>query len=475
MHMKHLLSAGYFFIILFFSKNIAFGQTRFEKLFGDDHYDYGYSVQQTTDGGFILLGLSISRTAFGYYWKLIKTDSLGVVDWEKMYGADFSVASVGEVQQTTDGGYIVFGSQGGLYTDSLVLMKVNEQGVLAWQKSYHHTSERSIGRSVEQTADGGFIISGYHGEIMSEDIFVMKVNDEGLVEWSKTFGGDGIDKSSCVRQFQDGSYLVAGETRSFGHGGYDVFILKLDIAGDTLWTKAYGSTNNEGAYALDITSDGGFILAGVGGSFQNRNVYVIRSDQHGNILWEKEFGGDEYDFGNSIEQTDDGGFIIAGQRTLVPGQSEMYLVKTNDVGDIYWERGFRKGDVNEAYSAHQTRDGGFIILGTTIFPDTVSTSFMYLVKTGGDGKLTSFQFSDNIPFKVCPNPFFQNTVIKLARPLEEDYLLTLYDALGREVYTRHGIAYQEIFLDGVVLPPAIYFFKILSGQKEIGNGKLIKL
>lgn len=451
----------------------------FEKTYGEGGWSYGgTSVRQTSDHGYILFGVATNLTDYKYSWLLIKTDSVGNVEWKKRYGNEYSFESQNTVQQTSDGGYILCGSLGGPFEDSLVLIKTDPLGNQIWFNAYPVSSERSVGRSVEETMDGGFIIAGYAGRIMKEDVYVIKTDDLGVVEWSKTYGGFALDRGYCVKQTQEGNYFVLGETISYGQGGYDMYVLKLNSTGDTIWTKTYGTSSNyEGGYSLDLTSDGGIICLGVGDDL-SREMYAVKIDADGNEMWNKLYGNAGWDFGNSVHQTADGGYFMAGIFTLSTAVgSEMHCIKTNASGDILWEKGFRKGKFNEAVSAQQTLDGGYIILGGTVYVgDSINTGYMYLVKTDSAGNTTgSIVPPQNVSITICPNPFFETAYIKFDQPLGVLYTLNLYDALGREIREESGELYQEIEIKRDDLSAGMYFFKILSGGKEIGKGRIIAL
>jgi hypothetical protein len=467
--------ALHFILLSFVTGNFAQELITFEKIYGANQSDIGYAAQQTIDGGYILFGNTSAWPDYKYSWKLIKTDSLGEVQWQKTYGDEYLIGNGNVVQQTTDGGYIVCGAFGGPFTDSLVLMKTDDLGNQIWIHAYPITIGRSIGQFVEETDDGGFIITGYAGKIMEEDVYTIKTNMNGIEEWSRTIGGPGREYGNCVRQTVEGDFIVMGETNSYGNGGYDMYVLKFNNTGDTIWTKTYGTASNEGGETMDLTSDGGFIGLG-GSSHQIRDFYVVKADAGGKVIWSQEYGGDGWDYGYAIQQTQDGGYFLAGRlglSAILP--SEMHCIRTNATGDVLWERGFRKGTSSEAVSAMQTADGGYFVFGTATFTNPgLTKSYMYLAKLDAMGQLASPENAERkYTFQICPNPFLQTTLIKFDEPLDADYSLILYDALGREIGIQSGAAHDEIYLERNDLPAALYFFEIISGNRVIGQGKLI--
>ncbi|HSF90400.1 MAG TPA: T9SS type A sorting domain-containing protein [Saprospiraceae bacterium] len=465
------------FVILFCFISVGSAQDiiTFRKTFGDSRHDFGHSVQQTTDGGFILFGLTTNDSIFNYDLYLIKTDFKGEKQWEKKFGDEsFQVGSC--VQQTTDGGYILCGADNGYGNDSLTLIKTDASGNPQWKHKYRMSVDRTVGRYVQQTQDGGFIIAGYMGDAPSSFAYIIKTDATGTLEWSKSYGG-GKEIATCIQQTGDSGYLVIGQTGSYGHGSIDMYVLRLNSLGDTLWTKTYGTEDYEHGFSLDITSDGGFVALGYNNN-RNGDLYLVKADEFGNELWTKSYGGDSQDDGHSVEQTTDGGYFLAGRKSNGSNQPvDMYVVKTDPEGEVIWDAVYPQGLISEASSAQQTSDGGYIILGsTTSIIDQTSTSDMYLVKIDSVGNTSGIiSPAQDIAITICPNPFFETVYIKFDQPLGVLYNLLLYDALGKEIRDESGELYQEIEINRGDLSAGMYFFTILSGGKVIGKGKIIAI
>ena len=257
--------------------------TYFAKTYGGTDLNWAYSVQQTSDGGYIVAGETWSFGAGGWDIFLINTDANGNIIWAKTYGGtDWDKAS--SVQQTSDGGYIVAGwteSFGAGWAD-IFLIKTDTNGNIIWAKTYGGTS-RDVASSVQQTSDGGYIVAGWTDSWGG--ILLIKTDANGNVMWAKTYGGTYNDRASSVQQTSDGGYIVAGWTRSFGAGDYDVFLIKTDASGNIIWAKTYGGTYSDHAYSVQQTSDGGYIVAGRTSSFGagGGNFFLIKTDANGNI------------------------------------------------------------------------------------------------------------------------------------------------------------------------------------------------
>ncbi len=331
------------------------GQTAFQGLYGSTADDVGYAVQQTADGGYIIGGYTTSFAASGMTDAyLIRTDAGGNYLWSKVYGGTGSDAAY-SVQQTADGGFIMAG-----FTDS-----------------YSGT--------------------GY------QDVYLIKTNSAGSISagqgWTKTFGGTNHDYANMVRQTSDGGYAIAGATRSYGGGignTYDAYLLKTSSDGTLLWTKCYGGTGSESANAFVSTTDGGYILTGFANTYTGYDYdsYLLKTNSAGDISaglgWAKTFGGTGEESGAAVRQTADGGYIFTGYTTGfgISGSSAIYLVKCNSGGGISWTKiiDAGSGSDNIPYSLSQTTDGGFIITGYTN-ANASGSQDIYLVKTASDGSL----------------------------------------------------------------------------------------
>ena len=259
----------------------------FAKTFGGSGYDWAYSVQQTSDGGYIVAGGTSSFGAGNNDVFLLKTDASGNLQWSKTFGGgDYEEAY--SVQQTSDGGYIVAGYtlSFGAGSADVFLLKTDASGNLQWAKTFGGSSD-DYALSVQQTSDGGYIVVGRTSSFGagSADVFLLKTDASGNLQWAKTFGGSDWDWALSVQQTSDGGYIVAGVTWSFGAGSYDVFLLKTDASGNLQWAKTFGESDYEEAYSVQQTSDGGYILAGVTSSFGagDYDVFLLKTDANGDI------------------------------------------------------------------------------------------------------------------------------------------------------------------------------------------------
>jgi len=276
-----------------------------------------------------------------YDFFLIKTDANGNVQWVKTYGSNNWDRAL-SVQQTSDGGYIV----GGVISpvtptiDDILLIKIDANGNVQWAKTYVEITNDDEARSVQQTSDGGYIVAGATQSFGagSTDVFLMKIDANGNLQWAKTYGGQNWDGVSSVQQTSDGGYIVAGETVSFGDGSSsDFFLIKTDANGNVQWAKAYGGSGDDHAFSVRQTSDGGYIVAGYTRSFGagNWDIFLIKTDANGNVQWAKTYGGSNEEKAYFVQQTSDGGYIVAGEtRSFGAGNLDIFLIKTDANGNI---------------------------------------------------------------------------------------------------------------------------------------------
>jgi uncharacterized delta-60 repeat protein len=310
---------------------------RFAKTYGGTSLDWAYSVQQISDGGYIVAGYT-TFGAGGLDIFLVKTNASGNVQWAKTYGGT-NWEEARSVQQTSDGGYIVAGwtLSFGAGSYDFFLIKTNAFGNVQWAKTYGGTGD-DVAYSVQQTSDGGYIVAGWTGSFGAglTDFFLIKTDASGNLQWAKTYGGMYDDRAHSVQQTSDGGYIVAGWTGSFGASA-DIFLIKTDANGNVQWAKTYGGANEDRALSVRQTSDGGHIVAGWTNSFGagSHDFLFIKTDANGNVIWAKTYGGTDLDRAYSVRQTSDGGYIVAGlTNSFGAGNGDIFLIKTDANGNI---------------------------------------------------------------------------------------------------------------------------------------------
>jgi hypothetical protein len=349
-------------IVFLFSMVLGLkSQTTFQKTYGKVAHDYAHDMQKTKEGGYIVTGSTNSYGGPNYLY-LFKTDAAGDTLWARGY-VNNAIITGNSVVQTADSGFVVAGATGILRTDFA--------GNVLWGFSFNALQFTSV----QQTSDGGYIICGYIGTSgLSNgiDIYIIKLSASGIKQWSRKLGGGMDDVSYCVRQTKDGGYVSVGNTTSFGAGGTDIYLLKLNNAGDTMWTKTYGGIWQDGGttakQSIEQTSDGGFIIGGYTSSYGagSYDGYLIKTDSLGTVLWSKAYGGLSSELIFSVKTTHDGGYVFVGStNSFGGGGTDFYVVKTNSAGDTLWTRAFGGANNDYAESVVETDDKGFLIAGYT--------------------------------------------------------------------------------------------------------------
>ncbi len=322
------------------------GSIQWQKTLGGSNHDWPYSIRQTTDGGYITVGHTasidgdVSDNHGGIDAWVVKLDSLGAIQWQKTLGGSKNDDAT-SVELVQDGGYIIAGesnsndgdvSENHGYSDFWVL-KLNSAGDIEWQKSLGGSSnERAL--AIKCTAEGGYIVVGEtlsnNGDVMGNngdsDLWVVKLDILGDIEWQNALGGVGLDVASDVVETSDG-FVVCGYEGSYNtgdvtghHGASDYWIVKLSKTGELLWQKAYGGSESDQARSIVQTSDGMFLVAGetkssngdVGAINGIQVIWALKLNQEGELIWKKTLGGTQGDGCFSIQQTNDNGYVLGG-------------------------------------------------------------------------------------------------------------------------------------------------------------------
>jgi len=375
----------------------TFAQSTFQKTYGGNAADVAYAFQQLTDGGYIIAGYTESFGEGNRDVYLVRTDSEGTVLWTKTYG-NTNTDYAWTIDQTTDGGFII-----GAHTDSfgagghdIYLIKTDSEGTVLWTKVFGGTSADGA-YSLQQTFDDGFIIAAHtssFGEGQHE-VYLLKTDPNGNILWTKSYGNTGGDFLRAIDQTPDQGYIMVAETYSFGAGGSDIYVIRTDAQGDTLWTKTFGGAGDDFGYSIRLTNDQAYIIAGHTRSFGQGqlDMLLMKIDDQGNLLWAKTYGGLDEEYGYSVEPTDDGGYIVSGStKSFAKGGfcdilcDDVYLIKTDANGDTLWTKTYGSLAYEVGWSVRTTSDGGYAVVG-------ISTGFgaggedFYLIKTDENGNL----------------------------------------------------------------------------------------
>jgi len=418
------------------------GRNGWNHTFGGVSYDEGFSVQQTSDGGYIITGATLSFGAGNWDVWLIKTDSTGSEQWNRTFGGSHYDRG-SSVQQTNDGGYIIGGASYsyGSGDFDVWLIKTDSVGNEEWNYTFGGSSV-DWGYSVQQTNDSGYIISGYTDSYGAgdSDVWLIKTDSNGNEVWNSTFGGINYDRGFSVQQTSDGGYIITGYTVSYDADdtGCDIWLIKTDVNGIEEWNQTFGGTGISNkfdmGYSVQQTSDGGYIITGDAEIYfvAKSDIWLIKTDSSGNEVWNCIFGGSASDRGRSVQQTSDGGYIITGWATSYSvTDPDIWVIKTNSSGKEDWNYtyGFGENSGDWGYSVQQTNDGGYIIAGATM-PDgwiTKGSTASY-IEEGTDVWLIKIA-GENHP----PNPPIITGPTSGKVEVEYDYTFVTNDPDGDDV------------------------------------------
>ena len=490
--MKCLTLSRLSILALFISSTI-FAQApgiSWQKSLGGSNPDYSSAIQKIAGGGYIVAGASFSNDGDvtgnhgnADFW-VVKLDSVGTIVWQKsLGGSNDDIAQ--SVQQTTDGGYIVggysksndgdvTGHHGTSSSFDIWVVKLDSVGTLVWQKSLGGTSD-DYAYSIQQTTDGGYIVVGgtnsTDGDITvnhgGNDIWVVKLTATGTITWQKSLGGSADDYGSSIQQTADGGYIVGGYSNSTDgdvtgvHGGLgynDYWVVKLDSSGTLVWQKSLGGTYDDYSTGIQQTTDGGYIV--VGGSTSNDgdvtghhgpantayDFWVVKLDSVGTIVWQKSLGGTDYDVSSGVQQTTDGGYIVAGDSVSNDGDVtghhgvgsyDIWIVRLNSTGDIWWQESLGGTAVDWAELVQQTTDSGYIVAGTSYSTDGDVTgnhgsNDFWIVKLEKGATSKVEDVSGNIKISTYPNPTSDYIYVD-GIDISKIESMKIFDILGQQV------------------------------------------
>lgn len=503
-------------LIFLLSTTLGNSQTsslQWQKTMGGSGYEFIYSICQTSDGGYISAGYTESTNGdlsfnhgTGDCW-VIKYNSTGSVQWHKVYGGT-SMDYGYSIEQTTDGGFIMAGyseSYDGDITNQhgsgdCWVIKLTPTGSIEWQTTIGGTQFDS-GQSVHQTADGGYIVSGYTGSNDDDislnhgggDCFSSKLDAFGSIEWTKCYGGSDYDCAQSIISTSEGGYIFSGYSHSnngdvsVNQGNGDWWVVKTNGLGDIQWEKSFGGTDYECAQSIIQSADGGFVITGytesmdgdVIGNHGNGDLWTLKLNNSGSIEWQKCLGSSLSDYGYSVTEMSDGTFLAAGYSgandgdvTTNLGNYDGWLVRLSPSGSLTEQHSIGGSSVDIVYDIASTTDGGFVVAGYSESNDgQVSGNHgggdCWLFKSEAGTVTVPEQDDQNIPFvsmqadgSIC----FHN--------LSGENSIQLYDITGRIIFTDTAAETTYKYFLGNE-SKGIYVYNITAKSKSAICGKVV--
>ena len=427
---------------------------------------WGISLRQTGDGGFITAGNILDGMDWNFW--LLKTDANGDSEWCRSFGMG-RYGGGGYVSMTADGGYILAGSYYAVPDRDMYLVRVSAAGDSLWSHRYRGSSDDYC-RVAEQTSDGGFFLAGYRAaNAQSQQGLLLKTDAQGDSLWSVLIGPGGFTDG---HQTPDGGYILAGETSGSAPPS-DFWLVKTDFVGNVLWQHTYGGVGDDYWPAIQLTADGGYVLVGTTASFGagGQDVWVLRTDAQGDSLWSRTFGGAQTDRSHAVQLTADGGLVIgAHTNSFGAGSDDFWLIRTGANGDSLWSRTFGTANGEWCNDVAVTGDGGFAMFGGESLPG--SHQQVYLVRTARDPSLSAppsfFLPPSSITLSNYPNPFNSSTWITFDVPKSGNMAVKVYDVLGRQVAVlKDGqlpAGSHRMLFDGSGLASGVYVVRLEANE-----------
>ena len=449
--------------------------TSWTRTFGTTLREGAYDIDRTSDGNYIITG-EIETSQYNTDVYLLKVNSDGDTLWTASFGNTNTDEYGRSVKETSDGGFIIGGYGGVSNENEVILIKTDSLGNYEWQ-SVFGPSPDNRGHAVCQTSDGGFIVAGQawiiHGAFGSYDMYVIKTDSNGNLEWERFIGGGSGDYALGVCEAPNGDIVATGRTQTFG---WDAFLVRLSPSGDSLWARGLGDgQQDDGSDVMALTDGSGFIFTGLhydpsnGGS----NVFLARADNDGNIVWWRNYGGEDEEFGESLAMTPDGGYVIGGMTARWETGWNVYVVKTDSLGNQEWIQNFGGTGDDRGHGVTVGLDGSIVVTGWT---SSYGGGWLdvYLIKF--EGSLVGIEDDEQysaLPIEMrldqnYPNPFNASTEITYGLPSDSHVTLEIFDLMGRKIETLVD-RYQQTGVHSAIWnadydPSGVYFYKISAGN-----------
>ena len=473
------------------------GAITFERIFGTPDEDGAAGFRQTSDGGYIITGNTTLPNATYPDIYLIRTDKYGKVLWTKTYGGQYEDYGR-DVVQTSDGDFVVLSSSNsyGSGESVIYLFKVDAQGNMLWNKTISESKDISPS-AIKIAPDGGFVICGNTKDTPdnSTDALLIKTDSNGNIQWKNHYGGNDSESASDVLPISNG-YIFVGSIAYASSGDFDVYLVETDDSGNVKWSKTYGGSNWDVGSSIRTTNDGGYIIAGYTVSYGNggEDGYLIKIDSSGTQQWYKAFGYNHDDLFNSAVQTPDGGYLACGSTVNYFTQNyiytDVYLVKTDSKGNFSWSKTFG-GDKSDWGALRAASDGAYAILGGTASYGQ-SNDFLF-IKVNLEGSITNVSPKDENNFPLTfslkqnyPNPFNPSTTIKFSIPNSNVGInhveLKIYDEIGKYIGTlvdrnlapgNYIVQFNANNFSGHNLASGVYFYRLRVDNYAITRKMLL--
>jgi len=348
----------------------------------------GNSLVLAPDGNLVIAGYTSSNSK-GYEAILVKANaSNGDTLWTKKFGNPYSDAFY-SIKNAHKGGYIAagFSNRANASSPAMLVIITDANGTAVKTRTYGG-SAYSQAFGVEPAADSGYLVAGYiqKASTSDRDIYLLKINNAGDTLWTSSIGAKSTNPNDSVNDAAyavvaapDGGYFLTGSLNGYTSYGGKIFLMKVSSTGQQLWTKTYAMGIG---FSLTLTGDNGVAISGSLQEGSSQDIILIKTDTDGNLLWKKTFGGTGYEYGATMIETSDGGFAISGiTDSKGSGLEDVYLIRTNSSGDGQWEKTYGGTDVDQGFGLVKMPDNGFCITGLS----NTDGSYIFLNRVSSDG------------------------------------------------------------------------------------------
>lgn len=436
----------------------------FEKIYGTAGEDISRSVKQLASGSIYVLGNSTSGIIGSGDISISKLDGDGNELWTMYYGTP-NVENAFFLNITSDGNFVLVAESENLPGDmDILIYKVDTAGAVLWNKSFSSPVNETP-KYIEQTSDGGYILCGTQNDLVgSNDILVVKLDSNGDYEWHRTYGRNDNEYSDMIHQVGT-EYILTADTKSYGAGGYDVILYSLDSWGDELWSQTYGDSLQNGCQGLLLVSDGNYLSYGETEIYPTSpyDFYLEKINPSGGSIWRYTYGGAGSDAIFSVQEDVDGGFVCTGYSNSYNGfgPTDLVILKVDSNGIFQWKQTYGSPGIEVGYEIIKAVDGnGFIITGQTY----VASTEYYLLKLDQNGIIGVPSLERNNYFSdAFPNP--ANGIISLKYDLgfQKDGMFAIFDVSGKKkMEEKLESPAGTITADISDLAAGIYFYGIES-------------
>jgi hypothetical protein len=482
----------YLFFIFSILFNAIYAQTdsAYIYAYGGTNDDYSHQIISTIDSGFIIVGTTSSFGLGNSDVYILKIDSNCNRQWSRVYGTP-SVDWGYSIRQTYDGGYIVVGFTNAQTANGydIYLLKIDSYGNHLWTKMIGGT-DWDFGYALELTADSGYIITGksYSFTNGGSDLYLVKTDSMGNTIWQKNYGGINEESGNAIIHDRDYNFLIIGETKSYGAGDKDYYVLKVNGNGDTIWTKTFGSIYSDAGLGLDTSLDGNYLIIGTLGSDTTSQAMFMKLDTTGSTIWTQIAGGSNNEEGRIIKQLPNGQIFTGGMTQSFGAEGKNFLVYRDDSdGNYIAGAGFGGDEDDEGFSIAVGKDIRMVGTGITKsygcgFNDIYLVRFPnYMIEN--EYYLSIHEICDapigindiektNADIDIYPNPATDFFKVSYSKSIKNQlYNLDIFDISGRKIENYPNI-YLPLDID-VNLNSGTYILKLYEEDNTCAIGKLI--